>query len=89
MVPVAATGTVVMVVGCGGWGGGGGKVWGLRMIGGAVEEREGGDVTVYRQDFSEEVCGVDKARKENKTGKVLTKSLTLPNPNPHPLALTL
>ncbi len=76
MIPVAdcieATGTVVMVVGCGGWGGGGGKVWGLRMIGGAVKEREGGDVKVYRQDFSEEVCGFDKARKEDKTGKVLT-----------------
>ena len=43
MVPVAdciaATGTFVAVVGCGGWGGGGGKVWGLRMIGGAVKER--------------------------------------------------
>jgi hypothetical protein len=29
-------------------------------------------VTVYRQDFSEEVCGVNKARKEDKTEKVLT-----------------
>ncbi len=59
-------------------GGDGGKVWGLKMIGGAVEEREGGDMMVYRQDFSEEVCGVDKARKEDKTGKVLTGPLLDP-----------
>jgi hypothetical protein len=29
-------------------------------------------VTVDRQNFSEEICGVDKARKEDKTEKVLT-----------------
>jgi hypothetical protein len=32
-------------------------------------------VTVYRQDFSEEVCGVNKARKEDKAEKVLTSPL--------------
>ena len=43
MVPVAdciaATGTCVMVDGCGGWGCRGERVCGLRMIGGAVKER--------------------------------------------------
>ncbi len=29
-------------------------------------------MTVDRQDFSEEVCGVDKARKEDKTENFLT-----------------
>jgi hypothetical protein len=32
---IAATG-VVVVVGCDGWGGGGKRMWGLRMIEGAV-----------------------------------------------------
>jgi hypothetical protein len=35
-------------------------------------------VTVNRQDFSEEVCGVDEARKEDKTEKVLTGPLLNP-----------
>ncbi len=43
-----------------------------------MKEREGGDVTVYKHDFSEEVCGVDKARKEDKTEKVLTCPLLDP-----------
>ncbi len=33
---------------------------------------------VDRQDFNEEVCGVDKAREEDKTEKVLTDSLLNP-----------
>jgi hypothetical protein len=48
---------------------------GLRMIGGAMKERYGGDVTVDRQDFCKEVCGIDKARKEDKKGKFLTGPL--------------
>jgi hypothetical protein len=35
-------------------------------------------VTVDRYDFGEEICGVDKARKEDKTGKVLTGPLLDP-----------
>jgi hypothetical protein len=60
------------MVGCGGvgnlvWRGGGERVWGLRMIGGAVKEREGDNVTVDGKDFGEEVGGVNKAGKEDKT----------------------
>ncbi len=33
-------------------------------------EGKGCDVTVYRQDFSEEVSRVNKARKEHKTEKI-------------------
>ncbi len=35
-------------------------------------------MTVDRQDFSKEVCGIDKARKENKTEKVPTGPLLDP-----------
>jgi hypothetical protein len=34
------------------------------MIGGAVKERKGAD-TVDRQDFSEEVCGLDKKGRQD------------------------
>ncbi len=37
------------------------------MIGGAVKEREGDNVTVDGKDFGEEVGGVNKAGKEDKT----------------------
>jgi hypothetical protein len=53
VVPVAATGGTCVMVGCGGWRGGGERVWGLRMIGSAVKEREGGNVTVDGKDFGE------------------------------------
>ncbi len=43
-----------------------------------MKEREGGDVAVDRQDFSKEVCGVDKARKEDKTDFFLTGPLLDP-----------
>jgi hypothetical protein len=36
----------------------GGSVWGLRIVGGAVKEGEGGNVTIYREDFGEKVGGV-------------------------------
>jgi hypothetical protein len=39
------------------------------MIGGAVKEREGGNVTVDGKDFGEEVGGVNKAGKEDKTAR--------------------
>jgi hypothetical protein len=73
---IAATGTCVMV-GCGGWGGGGGEVWGLKMIG-VPWRTGGGDVTVNRQDLCEEVGGVDEGRKEDKTEKILTGPLLNP-----------
>jgi hypothetical protein len=34
-------------------------------------------VVVDRQDFGEEVCGADKARKEDKTKEVLTDPLLI------------
>ncbi len=45
----------------------GGSVWGLRIVGGAVKEGEGGNVTIYREDFSEKVGvgGVDEAGEED------------------------
>ncbi len=35
-------------------------------------------MTVDKQDFGEEVCGVDKARKKDKTKEVLTGPLLGP-----------
>ena len=57
-----------------GWGGGsiGDGVWG------AVKEGEGSKVTVYREDFGEEVGGVDEAGKEDKT----EEKLVCPLPEP-------
>jgi hypothetical protein len=52
------TGWEVMLCG---WSWEGGSVWGLKMVGGAVKEGEGGNVTVYREDFSKEIGGVDEA----------------------------
>ena len=45
------------------------------MIGGAVKEREGGNVTVDGKDFGEEVGGVNKAGKEDKTEELLAGPL--------------
>ncbi len=45
------------VVGMLWWGGLGVGVWGWRVVGGAVKEEEGGNVTIYREDFGEEVGG--------------------------------
>ncbi len=60
--------------GCGGMGGGGigDGVWG------AVKEGEGSKVTVDREDFSEEVSGVDEAGKEDKTEEKLAGPLPEP-----------
>ncbi len=43
----------------------GGSVWGLRIVGGAVKEGEGGNVAIYRENFSKEVGGVDEAGEED------------------------
>ena len=77
MVPVEdciATTGAMTGKGCGGVGGGGigNGVWG------AMKEGEGCKVTVDGEDFSEEVSGVNKARKEDKTEKVLTSPLLDP-----------
>ncbi len=44
----------------------------------AVKEGEGSKVTVYREDFGEEVGGVDEAGKEAKTEELLAGSLPEP-----------
>ncbi len=56
----------------------GGSVWGLRIVGGAVKEGKGGNVTVYREDFSKEIGGVDEAGEEYKAEKMLAHSLLQP-----------
>ncbi len=48
----------------------GGSVWGLRIVGGAVKEGEGGNVTVYREDFGKEVGRVDEAGDKYKAEKI-------------------
>ncbi len=53
-------------------------MWGLRMIGVAVKEREGGNVTVDWKDFGEEVGRVNEARKEDKTEELLAGPLLEP-----------
>ncbi len=45
---------------------------------GAVKEREGGNVTVDGKDFGEEVGGVNKAGKEDKTEELLAGPLLEP-----------
>jgi hypothetical protein len=45
---------------------------------GAVKEGEGSNVTVDRKDFGEEVSGVDKAGKEDKTEELLVWPLLEP-----------
>ena len=77
MVPVEdciATTGAMTGKGCGGVGGGGigNEVWG------AVKEGEGCKVTVDGEDFSEEIGGVDKAGKEDKTEEMLAGPLPEP-----------
>ena len=56
----------------------GGCVWGLGIVGGAVKEGEGGNVTVYREDFGKEVGRVDEAGDKYKTEKILARPLLQP-----------
>ena len=56
----------------------GGSVWGLRIVGGAMKEGKGGNVAMYREDFSEEIGGVDEAGEENKAKTVLADPLLQP-----------
>jgi hypothetical protein len=53
-------------------------MWGLRMIGGAVKEREGGNEMVDGKDFGEEVGGVNEAGKEDKMEELLAGPLLEP-----------
>jgi hypothetical protein len=56
----------------------GGSVWGLRIVGGAVKEGEGGNVTVYKENFGKEVGRVDEAGDKYKTEKILARPLLQP-----------
>ena len=53
-------------------------VLGLRIVGGAMKEGKGGNVTVYRKDLGKEVGRVDEAREECKAEKVLAYPLLQP-----------
>ncbi len=50
-------------------------VLGLRIIGGAMKEGKGGNMAIDREDFSEEIGGVDEAGKKDKAKKVLAHPL--------------
>ncbi len=58
----------------------GGCVWSLRIlvVGGAMKEGKGGNVAIDREDFSEEIGGVDEAGEEDKAEKVLAHPLLQP-----------
>jgi hypothetical protein len=56
----------------------GGSVWGLRIVGGAMKEGVGGNVTVYREDFGKEIGRVDEAGEEYKAEKILAHPLLQP-----------
>jgi hypothetical protein len=77
-VPVArgipTTGSGVWWACCGGVGVDGG-VWGLRMVGGAIKEGEGGYVAVDGKDFGEEIGGFYQAGEEDKAEQVLDHPL--------------
>ncbi len=53
-------------------------MWGLWIVGGAVKEGEGGNVTVYREDFSKEIGRVDEAGEIYKSEKILAHPLIQP-----------
>ena len=55
-----------------------GCVLGLRIVGGAVKEGKGSYVAIYREDFSEEIGGVDEAGEKDKAEKVLAHPLLQP-----------
>ncbi len=52
-------------------------VLGLMIVGGAMKEGKGGNVAIDREDFSEEIGGVDEAEEKDKTEKVLAHPQTL------------
>ncbi len=60
------------------WIGLSGCMWGLGIVGGAVKEGEGGNVAIHREDFSEEVGGVDEVGDEYKVEKLLAHPLLQP-----------
>ncbi len=43
-------------------------VLGLRIVGGAMKEGNGGNVAIDREDFREEIGGVDEAGEKDKQG---------------------
>jgi hypothetical protein len=51
---------------------------GLRIVGGAMKKGKGGNVAIYREDFSEEIGGVDEAGEEDKAEEVLAHPLLQP-----------
>ena len=53
-------------------------VLGLRIVGGAMKERKGGNVAIDREDFREEIGGVDEAGEKDKAEKVLAHPLLQP-----------
>ncbi len=53
-------------------------VLGLRIVGGAMKEGKGGNVAIYRKDFSEEIGGVDEAGEKDKAEKVLAHTFLQP-----------
>ena len=53
-------------------------MWGLRIVGGAMKEGEGGYVAVDGKDLGEEVGGVDQAGKEYKAENILAYPLLQP-----------
>ena len=53
-------------------------VLGLRIVGSAMKEGKGGNVAIDREDFSEEIGGVDEAGEKDKAEKVLAHPLLQP-----------
>ncbi len=53
-------------------------VLGLRIVGGAMKEGKGGNVEIDREEFSEEIGGVDEAGEKDKAEKVLAHPLLQP-----------
>ena len=53
-------------------------VLGFRIVGGAMKEGKGGNMAIDREDFSEEIGGVDEAGEEDKVEKLLAYPLLQP-----------
>ncbi len=51
---------------------------GLRIVGGAMKEGKGGNMAIDREDFSEEIGGVDEAGEKDKAENVLAHPLLQP-----------
>ena len=51
---------------------------GLRIVGSAMKEGKGGNVAIDREDFREEIGGVDEAGEKDKAEKMLAHPLLQP-----------